>query len=758
VEKLNCRFLFILILAAFFNIHVFADVPTTQASNIVFSNVSGTQMTINWTNGDGAKRVVFMRQNYSGTCSPVHYTTYTANSSYASGDILSTYYYCVYNGSGNSVTVDNIDPTLQYVAFVFEYNGEEGSENYLTTSGLFNPRGYGYFSGNGSGTEAAPFEVTSASELADLGNFIELIEGYYFKIMNDINLTDYLSETGEGYNGGAFWEPIGGNLKMFISVVDGNNKTISGLKINTTNRYTGLFGQLGYDANNNFIPEIKNLTVELDDYGIVCTSNFVGGLVGKNGYGIITNCHISGGPVSGVGACGGLAGDNSGYIGNSSASCNVISSGASNGGLIGSCSASSSAPDYGDDDLNSYIVYKCYSSGNVTSTTNGNNGGLIGRAYASKSINIAYSYATGNVQGDSPRTNTGNGGFVGYAGGQATYLKIYNCYSTGNVIRNSGSTSTYTCFGGFVGYHYCGVIQYCYSTGSVTYADATNPTSNGFCGTKGTSSAYNSNDFWDVTTSGQSNTAGNAIGKSTANMKTSSTFSNAGWDVTGTIWKIDETENINNGYPFLAWQNSGGTPLPVELTSFTASVVDNSVKLAWQTATEVNNYGFQVQRNTPLSSPLEGGMSETRGVWDDIGFVQGSGNSNSPKSYSYTDTPTGCNTFKYRLKQIDFDGAYEYSDGVEVTLDAITEYSLEQNYPNPFNPTTTIKYQVPEAGNVTLKIYDTLGREVKTLVNETQSSGVYSVEFNASQLASGIYIYKLQSGDFVSVKKLMLMK
>ncbi|MGD8782636.1 MAG: T9SS type A sorting domain-containing protein [Ignavibacteria bacterium] len=151
-------------------------------------------------------------------------------------------------------------------------------------------------------------------------------------------------------------------------------------------------------------------------------------------------------------------------------------------------------------------------------------------------------------------------------------------------------------------------------------------------------------------------------------------------------------------------------------------------------------------------------MSETSGVWEDIGFVNGNGNNNSPKSYSYTDTPVGGTTFKYRLKQIDFDGAYEYSDAVEVTLGAITEYSLEQNYPNPFNPTTTIKYRIPDDRNVELKVYDVLGKEVMTLVNETQQSGVYTVEFNASELASGVYIYRLRAEDYVSVKKLILIK
>jgi predicted outer membrane repeat protein/parallel beta-helix repeat protein len=212
---------------------------------------------------------------------------------------------------------------------------------------------------------------------------------------------------------------------------------------------------------------------------------------------------------------------------------------------------------------------------------------------------------------------------------------------------------------------------------------------------------------------------------------------------------IDQRSYLRNDPPSIGAYEHNGI-LPVELTSFTAELIDEGIKLTWQTATEVNNYGFQIQRKKI--------KDKSENSWEDVGFVNGHGNSNSPKSYSYTDTPTGGTTFKYRLKQIDFDGAYEYSDAVEVTLGAITEYSLEQNYPNPFNPTTSIKYQVANNGNVTLKVYDMLGREVGTLVNETLQSGIYTVEFNASQLASGVYIYKLRAGDYVSVKKLMLLK
>jgi hypothetical protein len=196
--------------------------------------------------------------------------------------------------------------------------------------------------------------------------------------------------------------------------------------------------------------------------------------------------------------------------------------------------------------------------------------------------------------------------------------------------------------------------------------------------------------------------------------------------------------------------------LCAELTYFTASVIDNTVKLNWQTTTEVNNCGFQVGRQKIKDK--NGIESTPFGEGECIGFVNGNGNSNSPKYYSYTDTPTGGTTFKYRLKQIDFDGTYEYSDEVEVNLRIIEEYSLEQNFPNPFNPATTIKFTLPESGFVTLKVYDIIGKEVAVLINNVMNAGYHSVEFNANALANGVYVYTLSSKNFSASKKLLLIK
>lgn len=188
-------------------------------------------------------------------------------------------------------------------------------------------------------------------------------------------------------------------------------------------------------------------------------------------------------------------------------------------------------------------------------------------------------------------------------------------------------------------------------------------------------------------------------------------------------------------------------PLPVELISFKAVAIQNNVSLKWQTATETNNYGFNIERKVK------------DGPWESIAFIEGSGYSISPREYSYTDKDLfgGESQLYYRLKQIDNNGSYSYSDVVEVKV--LPElFELSQNYPNPFNPSTTISWQSPVSSHQVLKVFDVLGNEVAVLVNEFREAGRYEVEFDASNLASGIYVYRLQAGDFIQTKKMILMK
>ena len=213
-------------------------------------------------------------------------------------------------------------------------------------------------------------------------------------------------------------------------------------------------------------------------------------------------------------------------------------------------------------------------------------------------------------------------------------------------------------------------------------------------------------------------------------------------------WAVETDTNSTPGWLNDTNQNS----LPVELTSFSASVANGStVNLTWKTATEVNNYGFDVERSTGNSN------------WQKIGFVAGSGNSNSPKDYSFTDNPSGATSFSYRLKQIDVGGSFQYYDPVTVNLALSSEPKLLQNSPNPFNPSTAIKFYTPDASDVSIKVYDVLGREITTLINKQTTAGYHIVYWNGrnsrgENVASGVYLYRLTAGSFSETKKMNLLK
>jgi len=186
--------------------------------------------------------------------------------------------------------------------------------------------------------------------------------------------------------------------------------------------------------------------------------------------------------------------------------------------------------------------------------------------------------------------------------------------------------------------------------------------------------------------------------------------------------------------------------VPVELTSFKAQVIKDGIQLQWTTSTETNNQGFEIERNI------------AGGTFEQIGYVAGFGTTTEPKSYTFRDINLEAGIYSYRLKQIDYNGSYEYSEEANVDYTLPLEYSLEQNYPNPFNPNTTIKYSIADDGLVKLAVYNMLGEEVAIIVNTTQKAGRYEVNFNASNLASGVYIYRIESSNFMAVKKFTLIK
>jgi hypothetical protein len=189
------------------------------------------------------------------------------------------------------------------------------------------------------------------------------------------------------------------------------------------------------------------------------------------------------------------------------------------------------------------------------------------------------------------------------------------------------------------------------------------------------------------------------------------------------------------------------TPVPVQMRSFQASVSGNCVLVRWVAVTEVNCYGYYVQRTK-------------QGVpgWTEVGFVSGAGTASSPHSYHYSDRVTEIGHYLYRVKQVNNDGKTEYYGNTEIEITAPAKFSLKQNYPNPFNPSTTIPYELPQRLHVLLAVYNSLGQKLTELVNEEKEAGYHEVRFDTGGLASGIYLYRIEAGNYIQARKLLVIR
>jgi len=210
------------------------------------------------------------------------------------------------------------------------------------------------------------------------------------------------------------------------------------------------------------------------------------------------------------------------------------------------------------------------------------------------------------------------------------------------------------------------------------------------------------------------------------------------------IYVIGGTSNWTTGV-LNVWEYSPPV-IPVELTSFTATANGKEVTLYWTTATELNNHGFEIQRKALY------------GDFVTIAFVKGQGTTTQQNKYSFADKNLDEGKYSYRLKQIDYGGEFSYSSTVEVDVRMLDKFALDQNYPNPFNPSTTIGYVLQKRSNTKLTLLNALGEEIAILLNEEQDKGYHKVEFDGSKLTSGVYFYKLQGGNFVETKKMILLR
>jgi hypothetical protein len=341
---------------------------------------------------------------------------------------------------------------------------------------------------------------------------------------------------------------------------------------------------------------------------------------------------------------------------------------------------------------------------------------------------LTVSHAYKNDGGGTFNSTGGTIQFTGVAGGKADFSTGTNQFS--NIIIDSGADPGFN-------KNPTGQI-------SVNRNYTNNNSSLGV-----TTTEFTFNGMSDQTISSASSTTAdpilNTFGKLTIdNPGTVTLLTDVGAKISFTL--TQGTLDLNTNILYINGELYSG-PLPVELVSFSARISDTEIILNWLTATEVNNYGFEIQRSVKDDN------------WDVLGIVEGHGNSNSPKEYNFLDSDVNsAGTYSYRLKQIDNDGSYEFSKTIEVIFGSPINFELSQNYPNPFNPSTTISFDLPESGNVALKVFNSIGEEVVTITEGFIEAGVYSFNFNAEGLPSGMYIYQLSTTEKTQVRKMILMK
>lgn len=420
------------------------------------------------------------------------------------------------------------------------------------------------------------------------------------------------------------------------------------------------------------------------------------------------------------------------------------------------------------------------SDGNAT--VNLNYGGTSSYTFSGLNPNTAYYFRMYSVNGSGTASNYKTGGTIPSAtsttGSSTTHPVIYEIYGGGG---NSGSTYT----NDFIDLYNPGLSSVSVAGWSVQYASAAGSSwtatplsgsipgygfyliqeANGAAGTTPLPTPDATGTIAMGATAGKvalcntttALTGANPTGAAIIDFVGYGSTAN-GYEGTGPTPAPSNTASVarknygddsnNNANDFLASTVSPKNStviLPVELTSITATAEGGHITLSWHTATEVNNYGFDIEKN--------GG-----GSWNKIGFVAGQGTTNAPHSYSFVDA-NASGQVSYRLKQIDRDGKFEYSSTVQATAASIKTFGLDQNYPNPFNPSTSVCFAVKETQHVSLKIYNAVGQEVRTLFSgDAVANTLYSVSFDATGLASGMFFSVLQTATSHEVRKMTLLR
>lgn len=684
------------------------ETPITQSASVSFTNVSGERMQINWTRGNGEYAIVFVKQGNSGTVSPVDYVTYTANTSFGSGSQAGgSGWFCVYKGTGTSVTVTNLNATTDYIAQVFEYNYDAAYERYCSAAGAGNPQS------QATTIPTAPTIQTSNVAYSHSGSR-ELV----------INWTN-----GNGSRRAAF-------IKQATSGTASPSDNIT----YTANTSVGSGSQIG-------------------STGWYCIYNGTGTSVTVNGFYSATPYIIQ------VFEYNGGAGSEK-----------YLTASASNNPKQCTTAVKSTLSPPPDNLYSRRGIIDSYYELALTGTTTG------GKIWGGDPYYTDDSYC--------PMAAVHYGAVVPNEKKIVVFQMKAGAFSFPQTTKNGITSEAY------------GVFEGSYIVTGQTYAlevptiQASNVLFSNIQETQMNINWTRGNGDYCLVFVKQSN-SGTATPANYESYTANSSFADgeqigsSGWycvyNGTGNSVTVTNLSQANQYTAHVVEYNYGATyetynsgtasnnpnnesPLPVELTAFTAENTGTGVGLKWTTVTEVNNYGFEVERkslSSHLASPSSGSHLLSSD-WEKIGFVEGAGNSNSPKEYMFTDDLANLfNACKmhYRLKQIDNDGGYSFSPEIELEVKIIpSEFVLFNNYPNPANPSTTIRFGLPAACAVQLEVYNTLGERAAQLVNEIKEAGYYEVRWNAADQSSGIYFYTMsakgESGgkEFRTVKKMLIIK
>ena len=713
---------------------------TVQASNITFSSVTATSFTVNFTPGNGDRRLVVLKAGSAVDGVPTNGITYSANSVFSTGQQIGSGNYVVYYGNGSSVDVTGLSGGVNYHATVYEFNGTSGAENYNITAPPVN---------NQLTTAPIPSVVVNKYQNGT-PDAIELLVYQDNLDMRGMIIKDFSSNmTGDG--GGKFQftaDPIWASVRSGTLIILRNNATAA----------DSVAGGMDYTL----------------DIGLTNTIFFtnLGGSFDISTTDMIM-IKAAGSDFNGTaGAIHTLAGGTAGTLFTATGNPKLIATGTTGANFFAYANNTNSViSDFSGTDA----------TGNATGLTFGAGNNAANTAFINSLKNITISGNTSIPAGTyGSLIINGSGAVVTFSGdvvinGILTLtdglIQLDGNNLTANGISGGNATSYVQTNGaGRLTINNVGATNTLFPVGNTSYNPVT--INNGGTADNFSVSVQNTIDNptpdntqavqrqWNISeaVAGGSNVvltfqwagseegAGVVRGSLVIGHFTGGAYTDVPCNpVAGSDpYTITSTGGVTSFSPFILGNMAIA---PVELSSFSSNVTRNNVKLNWSTISEENNSGFDVERKN------------SNGVWTKITNVAGNGTTNIAHSYTFEDRNLLTGKYNYRLKQIDFNGNYKYYElSNEVVVGIPSAYALSQNYPNPFNPSTTINYELPKSNFVSLKVYDMMGREVANLVNQTQDAGFYSIKFDASKLTSGIYFYKIQAADFSAVKKLMLVK